>query len=193
MLSFLPLLTYISFLYYYKNNILIIDTIPHHCKRTGVTGVHEMQKPRCKSLYHCKLYCFKLFQPQKSLFSLFHINLTDGRSNLPTVRRTNWQKKTWLTDGHNLLLNGLIPTNNWNSIIHILLIKSLSNFIPTNVSISRISKRTGVVTQNSLLVGPRWGILLQNRTNCSLTSTEKSLINFRSVLFDIHRILTAIF
>lgn len=102
-------------------------------------------------------------------------------------------QKTWPADGHNLLFNCLIPPYNWNSIIHILLIKSLNNYTPTNPSISQISMRMGVVTQNSLLVSPRWGILHQKRTSCRVTSTEKPHFNFRSVLIDIHRISTAVF
>ena len=70
--------------------------------------------------------------------------LMDGticrRSDGPTGQ------KTWPTDRHNLLLNCPIPPYNWNSIIHILLVKSSNNFIPTNIFISQISMRTGVVT-----------------------------------------------
>ena len=152
---------------------------------------------RCKNyvVSHCIIVNYiiwNVFNHKHHHFRYFILTwLMDGticwRSDRPTG------PKRWPADGHNPFLNCLIPPYNWNSIIHILLIKSLNNYIPTNVSISLISMRMGVVTQNSLLVSPRWGILLQKRTRCRVTSTEKPHINFRSVLIDIHRIFTAIF
>ena len=108
MLLFLPFLTDISFLHYYKNMILIIDKIPHHCKRTGVMVVQEMQKIRCIIVEYIIL---SFFDHKNHYFRYFILTwLIDGairrRSDGPTG------KDTWLTDGRNLLLNCPIPTNN---------------------------------------------------------------------------------
>ena len=87
-------------------------------------GEHEMQKTRCKSLYHRYLHYFKIFKPQKSLFSLFHIDLTDGRTNLPTVGRTDWPKNVTERRAQPLIELPNLALQLRNSIIHIPLIKS---------------------------------------------------------------------